>query len=129
MPKKYRDFCLRVIDHERLTPIVKLDQLMPTCGKELGGGMMSDADLRWTKTQDLVGQKVICVQVNTTRKNNGIFYWVNLGIWTTGCFQGTLEELKEKIEETHKDNDFLRERYYRVIDFILHEVEMDNDRI
>lgn len=26
MPKKYRDFCLRVIDSERLTPIVKLDQ-------------------------------------------------------------------------------------------------------
>lgn len=37
MPKEYRDFCLRVIDDERLTPTVKLDQLMPTCGKELGG--------------------------------------------------------------------------------------------
>ena len=29
MPKKYRDFCLRVIDDERLTPAVELEQLKP----------------------------------------------------------------------------------------------------
>ena len=34
MPKKYRDFCLRVIDSERLTPTVKLDQFTPLTVKE-----------------------------------------------------------------------------------------------
>jgi|GEM_PF-4028199 len=34
MPKKYRDFCLRVIDDERLTPIVELEQLKPLKVKE-----------------------------------------------------------------------------------------------
>lgn len=29
MPKRYRDFCLRVIDSERLTPTVELEQLKP----------------------------------------------------------------------------------------------------
>ncbi|WP_218975501.1 hypothetical protein [Peptoniphilus catoniae] len=48
-----------------------------------------------------------------------------MGIWTTGCFQGTLEELKKSIEKTHKDNKFLKDRYYRVIDFILQEAKYD----
>lgn len=98
-------------------------------GANLIGADLSGAKLNWTKTQGLKGQRVIAVQVDTSRPNNIISYWVDLGVWTTGCFQGTLEELKEKIEETHKDNEFLRERYYRVINFILQEADEDNERI
>lgn len=97
-------------------------------GTDLSGADLSGAKLNWAKTQGLKGQRVIAVQVDTSRRNNIISYWVDLGIWTTGCFQGTLEELKEKIEETHKDNAFLRERYYRVIHFILQEADEDNGR-
>ena len=87
------------------------------------------ANLRHAITEQMVGKSVISVQVDTSRSNNIISYWVDLGVWTTGCFQGSLEELKEKIEETHKDNTFLRERYYRVIHFILQEADEDNGRI
>lgn len=86
---------------------------------------LTGAKLNWCNTQDILGQKIISVQVDTTRKNNQISYWVDLDIWTTGCFQGSLDELKKSIEETHKDNEFLRNRYYRVIDFILNEAEQD----
>lgn len=96
---------------------------------DLSGANLSGAKLNWTKTQHLKGKRVIAVQVDTSRPNNTISYWVDLGIWTTGCFQGSLDELKEKIEETHKDNAFLRERYYRVIHFILQEADEDNGRI
>ena len=34
MPKRYRDFCLRVIDSERLTPTVELEQFKPQRVKE-----------------------------------------------------------------------------------------------
>lgn len=34
MPKRYRDFCLRVIDSERLTPTVELEQFQPQTVKE-----------------------------------------------------------------------------------------------
>lgn len=34
MPKRYRDFCLRVIDDEKLTPTVELEQLKPLKVKE-----------------------------------------------------------------------------------------------
>ncbi|EIA7886207.1 pentapeptide repeat-containing protein [Listeria monocytogenes] len=81
------------------------------------------ADLNWINWRDVVGLTVIAVQINTTRKNNQITYIKDLEIWTTGCFQGTLDELKASVEQTHKDNEKLRKRYYRVIDFILREAE------
>ncbi|EAF3586470.1 hypothetical protein CUV47_14700, partial [Listeria monocytogenes] len=83
---------------------------------------LSDAYLNWVNWQHVEGLTVICVQVDTTRKNNQIAYIKELDIWITGCFQGTLDELKASVEQTHKDNEKLRKRYYRVIDFILNEV-------
>ncbi|EIP9771728.1 pentapeptide repeat-containing protein [Listeria monocytogenes] len=88
----------------------------------LRGTDLSDANLNWVNWQHVEGLTVICVQVDTTRKNNQIAYIKELDIWTTGCFQGTLDELKASVEQTHKDNEKLRKRYYRVIDFILKEV-------
>ncbi|EAC7127767.1 pentapeptide repeat-containing protein [Listeria monocytogenes] len=83
---------------------------------------LSDANLNWVNWQHVEGLTVICVQVDTTRKNNQIAYIKELDIWITGCFQGTLDELKASVEQTHGDNEKLRKRYYRVIDFILKEV-------
>ncbi|HAC2014338.1 TPA_asm: hypothetical protein GJA31_06250 [Listeria monocytogenes] len=83
---------------------------------------LSNANLSWVNWQHVEGLTVICVQVDTTRKNNQITYIKELDIWITGCFQGTLDELKASVEQTHKDNEKLRKRYYRVIDFILKEV-------
>ncbi|EIY6212076.1 pentapeptide repeat-containing protein [Listeria monocytogenes] len=83
---------------------------------------LSGANLNWVNWQHVEGLTVICVQVDTTRKNNQITYIKELDIWITGCFQGTLDELKASVEQTHKDNEKLRKRYYRVIDFILKEV-------
>lgn len=37
MPKKYRDFCLRVIDDEHLTPTVELERFKPKKAKEYTG--------------------------------------------------------------------------------------------
>ncbi|HBJ9808069.1 pentapeptide repeat-containing protein [Listeria monocytogenes] len=83
---------------------------------------LSYANLNWVNWQDVRGLTVVAVQVDTTRKNNQITYIKELDIWTTGCFQGTLDELKVSIEIAHRDNEKLRKRYYRVIDFILTEV-------
>lgn len=94
----------------------------------LEGTHLTNAILTQTNTQNIRGQNVISVQVNTSRVNNTISYWKDLGIWTTGCFQGTLEELQERVAETHKDNPFLRKRYERVIEFILSEAEQDDKK-
>ncbi|HAA8027502.1 TPA_asm: hypothetical protein GHM16_15525, partial [Listeria monocytogenes] len=88
---------------------------------------LSYADLNWINWRDVVGLTVIAVQINTTRKNNQITYIKELEIWTTGCFQGTLEELKDSIEQTHDNNDFLKRRYYRAINYILTEADFDED--
>ncbi|MWW29147.1 hypothetical protein GRW91_11320, partial [Listeria monocytogenes] len=92
-------------------------------GANLSYANLSYANLNWINWRDVVSLTVIAVQINTTRKNNQITYIKELEIWTTGCFQGTLEELKTSIENTHKDNEKLKAKYYRVIDFILQEAE------
>ncbi|HAB9779248.1 TPA_asm: hypothetical protein GYW35_11045 [Listeria monocytogenes] len=101
-------------------------------GANLSGADLSYADLRradlnWINWRDVVGLTVIAVQINTTRKNNQITYIKDLEIWTTGCFQGTLEELKDSIEQTHASNDFLKRRYYRAINYILTEADFEED--
>ncbi|EAF0862732.1 hypothetical protein CFF26_06120 [Listeria monocytogenes] len=83
---------------------------------------LSDAKLNWVNWQDVEGLTVVSVQVDTTRKNNQIAYIKELDTWTTSYFQGTLDELKASIEKMHGDNEKLRNRYFRVIDFILKEV-------
>ncbi|PNQ54668.1 pentapeptide repeat-containing protein, partial [Listeria monocytogenes] len=88
-------------------------------GANLSYANLSYADLNWINWRDVVSLTVIAVQINTTRKNNQITYIKELEIWTTGCFQGTLEELKDSIEQTHASNDFLKRRYYRAINYIL----------
>ncbi|EHE3091270.1 pentapeptide repeat-containing protein [Listeria monocytogenes] len=89
---------------------------------DLSYANLSNVNLNWVNWQHVEGLTVICVQVDTTRKNNQIAYIKELDIWITGCFQGTLDELKASVEQTHGDNEKLRKRYYRVIDFILKEV-------
>ncbi|EAC3505717.1 pentapeptide repeat-containing protein, partial [Listeria monocytogenes] len=93
----------------------------------LRGTDLSDANLNWVNWQHVEGLTVICVQVDTTRKNNQIAYIKELDIWITGCFQGTLEELKDSIEQTHASNDFLKRRYYRAINYILTEADFEED--
>ncbi|NVS92645.1 pentapeptide repeat-containing protein [Listeria monocytogenes] len=90
---------------------------------DLSYANLSNVNLNWVNWQHVEGLTVICVQVDTTRKNNQIAYIKELDIWITGCFQGTLDELKASVEQTHGDNEKLKKRYYRVIDFILNEVE------
>ncbi|RKB34819.1 pentapeptide repeat-containing protein [Listeria monocytogenes] len=96
-------------------------------GADLRGANLRGADLNWINWRDVVGLTVIAVQINTTRKNNQITYIKDLEIWTTGCFQGTLEELKDSIEQTHASNDFLKRRYYRAINYILTEADFEED--
>ncbi|EPG0994352.1 TPA_asm: hypothetical protein GIP73_13915 [Listeria monocytogenes] len=96
-------------------------------GADLSGANLSYADLNWINWRDVVSLTVIAVQINTTRKNNQITYIKELEIWTTGCFQGTLEELKDSIEQTHASNDFLKRRYFRAINYILTEADFEED--
>ncbi|MGJ6754678.1 pentapeptide repeat-containing protein [Listeria monocytogenes] len=96
-------------------------------GADLRRANLSYADLNWINWRDVVSLTVIAVQINTTRKNNQITYIKELEIWTTGCFQGTLEELKDSIEQTHASNDFLKRRYYRAINYILTEADFEED--
>lgn len=94
---------------------------------DLSGADLRGANLRGVMTSEVEGKTIISVQVNTSRPNNLIRYWKELDIVTTGCFQGTLEELKKEVDVTHKDNKYLRERYHRAIAFIEKEIEAEEE--
>ncbi|HEL7118807.1 TPA: pentapeptide repeat-containing protein [Listeria monocytogenes] len=94
---------------------------------DLSNANLTNAVLTWVNWQDVRGLTVIAVQVNTTRKNNQITYIKELELWTTGCFRGSLEDLKDSIEQTHASNDFLKRRYFRAINYILTEADFDED--
>jgi uncharacterized protein YjbI with pentapeptide repeats len=74
--------------------------------------------LYWTNTEDIKGIEVRKIQFNTSRNNNALSYWVDLGIWTTGCFQGTKDELIESILKTHEDNVELKNKYLKAITYL-----------
>lgn len=95
---------------------------------DLTNANLSNAKLIKVADQNVKGKKIIAAQVDTSRKNNLISYWADLDIWTTGCFQGTLEELKKAIEETHKDNQSMKRKYFIAINFILSEVKEDKKK-
>jgi hypothetical protein len=79
---------------------------------------LNGANLIWTKTDDVKGIKIRKVQFDTSRENNVLSYWVDLNIWTTGCFQGNKEELINSVIETHKDNEELRNKYLKAITYL-----------
>ena len=90
---------------------------------DLRNANLSDADLRnanlnWCSNEDVAGVIVRKIQFDTSRKNNALSYWVDLGIWTTGCFQGYKEELIEEIEKTHENNEGLKMKYLKCIEFL-----------
>ena len=38
---------------------------------------------------------------------------------TCGCFNGTLDEFKQAVKETHKDNELYRDQYLLAIDYAI----------
>ena len=86
---------------------------------DLSSADLSSADLRWASTINAMNLRVISCQLNTSDQNRNIAYYPDLNLITTGCFYGTLDELKERVEEVHKkDNPSIYAKYQAVFTFI-----------
>ncbi|EFS0529381.1 pentapeptide repeat-containing protein [Listeria seeligeri] len=106
-------------------------------GSELSYANLWDADLTnadltgayltWANWEGVRGLTVLSAQVNTSSENSQITYIKDLGLWTEGDFQGTLEEFKIYIETSYPCNDNLKRRYFRVINFLLTEADFEED--
>ena len=83
---------------------------------------LNGADLRWANTINTEGLDVICVQLNTSDKNRQIQYYVQLNKVTAGCFMGTLDELKNAVDNRHDKESIIYKRYqiaFKTIEDIL----------
>ena len=97
---------------------------------DLRSADLSSADLRWASTINVRNLRIISCQLNTSDQNRNIAYYPDLNLITAGCFFGTLDELKERVEEAHKkDNPSIYAKYQAVFTFIetVLEIEKGNN--
>ena len=85
----------------------------------LSSADLRSADLSWASTINVRNLRVISCQLNTSDQNRNIAYYPDFNLITAGCFSGTLDELKERVEEVHKKNNpTIYAKYQAVFTFI-----------
>lgn len=72
-------------------------------------------DTNFTNTR---GKNIISIQLTTSVENRVINYIPDIDWVSAGCFHGTLEDLENAVKITHKDNEKIRKRYEKAIEFI-----------
>ena len=86
---------------------------------DLRSADLRSADLSWASTINVRNLRVISCQLNTSDQNRNIAYYPDFNLITAGCFSGTLDELKERVEEVHKKNNpTIYAKYQAVFTFI-----------
>lgn len=85
---------------------------------EFSNAIFDGIQLKHVITEGLLGFQVVSCQLNSSEPNRIVQYWPKLDIVTTGCFSGTMEELKAAIKKTHKNRPEIRKKYNLAIDYI-----------
>ena len=85
----------------------------------------NDVKLNYINSICTNGLTVISCQLNTSDQNRSIQYWKGLGIVTAGCFSGTLDELKRRVETVHKENKVVYDKYQAVFKYIDTVLELE----
>ena len=91
---------------------------------EFNNAVFAGIQLKHAITEGLLGFQVVSCQLNSSEPNRIVQYWPALDIATTGCFSGTMEELKAAIEKTHKNNPKIRKKYNLALEYIKTMVEL-----
>ena len=94
----------------------------------LSSADLRSADLRWASTINVRNLRVISCQLNTSDQNRNIAYYPDLNLITAGCFFGTRDELKKRVEEVHKKgNPSIYAKYQAVFTFIETVLEIEKE--
>ena len=91
---------------------------------EFNNAVFAGIQLKHAITEGLLGFQVVSCQLNSSEPNRIVQYWPKLDIVTTGCFSGTLEELKNEIKRTHKNNPDIRKKYNMALEYIENMVKL-----
>lgn len=91
---------------------------------EFSNAIFDGIQLKHVITEGLLGFQVVSCQLNSSEPNRIVQYWPKLDIVTTGCFSGTMEELKAAIKKTHKNNPEIRKKYNLVLEYIENMVKL-----
>lgn len=72
-------------------------------GVEFDNAVFDGIQLKHAITEGLLGFQVVSCQLNSSEQNRIVQYWPKLDIVTTGCFSGTMDELKAAIKNSGRD--------------------------
>lgn len=93
-------------------------------GVEFDNAVFDGIQLKHAITEGLLGFQVVSCQLNSSEPNRIVQYWPKLDIVTTGCFSGTMKELKEAIKKTHKNHPDIRKKYNLALEYIENMVKL-----
>ena len=91
---------------------------------EFDNAVFDGIQLKHVITEGLLGFQVVSCQLNSSEPNRIVQYWPKLDIVTTGCFSGTMKELKEAIKKTHKNHPDIRKKYNLALEYIENMVKL-----
>ena len=87
-------------------------------GVEFDNAVFDGIQLKHAITEGILVFQVVSCQLNSSEQKRIVQYWPKLDIVTTGCFSGTMDELKAAIKKTHKNKPEIRKKYNLAIDYI-----------
>ena len=97
-------------------------------GADLGGADLHGAHLNWVNWHECLGIEVYVAGLQSSRPNAQLVYIPKLDVATTGCWQDTWEDTKQRVAEVYKDyNKNIYEKYQLAFDYIEAQVKMDKD--
>ena len=96
-------------------------------GTVLYGVNLDGADLRWVNWHEAKGLKVYEAQLNSSRENAQLVYIPSLDVATTGCWQGSWKDTKERVDKVYKNTDAAIYKKYQLA-FKYIEEQIDADR-
>lgn len=96
-------------------------------GANLHGADLYNAELVWVNWHEAKGLKVYEAQLNSSRENAQLVYIPSLDVATTGCWQASWKDTKERVDKVYKNTDAsIYKKYQLAFKYIEAQMIEDN---
>ena len=95
-------------------------------GADLSGVNLHGANLVWVNWHEAKGLKIYEAQLNSSRENAQLVYIPSFDVATTGCWQGSWKDTKERVDKVYKNTDAaIYKKYQLAFKYIEEQIDAD----